>query len=718
MQTSHTVYPACDELGSEESINFLPKSLKVLLTGLIAMKSGSVKIASIGQAIMQATRPRVLLAPLQLGLSVQLHHHFASRFLIDTLYQHGFCWSYNEVQQFEKNAVLSYGTDIPHYSSQFVQYVADNVDHNIRTLDGNDTFHGMGMIAIVTPGTKNNNQILRVKVTPQDIAAVGRVPVYYHREDSVGMNAVVFEKLHNFTAEDPTANLDVLWKSSIMFGLPRPAWSDMMQLVHCGSHPGKSSVMFLPMIDISPSDTTCIYSTLKYVQEHAQCHDVTPIITFDQPLWWKALMIILTEPIGSGLRDIVLHLGGFYTEMSFLGCIGHLMAASGLQELLELIYAPNAVVHMLSGKAISQAVRGHLIVDVALNTLVLAHMFNMPVPGCPNAENEETDVVVGLPELHEHSTDLEEAGIFYEKQMHGLVSVDQVCRSEATTRIGYALQTNKASMKSSRTATLWMQYMDMVDILRKFIRAECTGNWDLHPQVVSEMLPYLAASGHNNYTKSALIYLIYLQRMSHLQDEHPEVYQHFQAGLHVVRRRDRHWAGLSSDLVIEQVLMRSMKTSGGLTRGRGMTEQQRLIWLLSMPTCAEVNRSMLELTGVSYSTSEQNKDMTKARQDRDWKDTQALLKYLHERNPFSSDVSLRSISTGAHPSTTVDVDTAKDVRNAILSSMEGISVAEYTFKRKNQAVTLDTKCQVRIDGATIQIDPTPFTATNNCRQGN
>ena len=122
----------------------------------------------------------------------------------------------------------------------------------------------------------------------------------------------------------------------------------MMQLVHCGSHPGKSSVMFLSMIDISPSDTTCIYSMLKHVQEHLQRHDVTPIITFDQPLWWKALMIILTEPIRSGLRDVILHLGGFHTEMSILGCIGHLMAASGLHELLELIYAPNTVVHMLS----------------------------------------------------------------------------------------------------------------------------------------------------------------------------------------------------------------------------------------------------------------------------------------------------------------------------------------------------------------------------------
>ena len=76
------------------------------------------------------------------------------------------------------------------------------------------------------------------------------------------------------------------------------------------------------------------------------------------------------------------------------------------------------------------------------------------------------------------------------------------------------------------------------------------------------MLPYLAASGHNHYTKSAWVYL---QRMSQLEEQHPDIYQQFQEGLHVVRRSDRLWAGLSTDLLIEQVLMRSMKTSGGLT---------------------------------------------------------------------------------------------------------------------------------------------------------
>ena len=62
---------------------------------------------------MQAARPRMFLAPLQLGLAVQLHCHFASRFLIDTLNSLGYCASYNQVQQFNQSAAVYEGTDIP-----------------------------------------------------------------------------------------------------------------------------------------------------------------------------------------------------------------------------------------------------------------------------------------------------------------------------------------------------------------------------------------------------------------------------------------------------------------------------------------------------------------------------------------------------------------------------------------------------------------------------
>ena len=110
-------------------------------------------------------------------------------------------------------------------------------------------------------------------------------------------------------AQDPTADLDLTWKTAIIFASPRPAWSGMMQFVQHGNHPGKSSFVLLPMIDMNPSDTTCIFSTLKFVSEHARRHNATPIITFDQPLWWKALLIIDAEPEGSDLSNIVLRLG-------------------------------------------------------------------------------------------------------------------------------------------------------------------------------------------------------------------------------------------------------------------------------------------------------------------------------------------------------------------------------------------------------------------------
>ena len=161
-----------------------------------------------------------------------------------------------------------------------------------------------------------------------------------------------------------------------------------MQSVHQGGHPGKASIMLLPMIDMNSSDITCIYSTLKFISDHAHQHSVTPIITFDQPR--KAQMIINSEPVGSDLKRIVLRLGGFHTEMSFLGCIGHIMVSSGLQELLELFYAPNAVLHMLSGKAIARAIRGHFIVDAVLNAKLLSKVLDAPLPCQPDgSDNNE-----------------------------------------------------------------------------------------------------------------------------------------------------------------------------------------------------------------------------------------------------------------------------------------------------------------------------------------
>ena len=164
--------------------------------------------------------------------------------------------------------------------------------------------------------------------------------------------------------------------------------------------------------------------------------------------------------------------------------------------------------------------------------------------------------------------------------------------------------------------------------------------------------------------------------MSKLEVEHPTVYHHFTQGLHVVGRSNRLWAGLPTDLVIEQALMRTLKMTGGLTRGRGMTEQQCLTWLMAMPACAEVNKIMQDVTAINYNTGEPNKDMSVTRQERDWKDTNTVLRYLSDRNPFTSDIGLHNISTGVHAHSLIDADQAKTVGKAILNDMKGQCVME------------------------------------------
>ena len=284
----------------------------------------------------------------------------------------------------------------------------------------------------------------------------------------------------------------------------------------------------------------------------------------------------------------------------------------------------------------------------------------------------------------------------------GTISAEDLKENDALTNIKQKFELTKASLKQYRTARLWLQYLEMTDILNKFIASERMGDWIGHLNAMQEMLPYFAATGHNFYLKSGYVYL---QEMASLSEKHPSIYQAFCNGNHVVRRSDRFWGGLPSDLVIEQVLMRSVKSVGGLTSGRGMTEIQRTQWLLSMRACVEVNNAMQEFTGHRIETSFQHKESREARVARDVNDRNNFEDFLRERNPFTEEASLRNIETGAVAGSKVDADDARAIGQKIIDDMEGKNVVTFTFKRAHQATTMGSKCNVNAGGEEFSIDP-------------
>ena len=129
----------------------------------------------------------------------------------------------------------------------------------------------------------------------------------------------------------------------------------------------KSDLFLLPIIDLQPTNLTCIYSTLILIQRQVDQKNIeTPSVTFDQPLWYKAQGTIFDKVL-----NILCRLGGFHTLLSFVGSIGIMMSGPGLGEVWKQVYAENKVLYLMPGKAYSRTLRGYLLFHSALYKLLL-----------------------------------------------------------------------------------------------------------------------------------------------------------------------------------------------------------------------------------------------------------------------------------------------------------------------------------------------------------
>ena len=211
------------------------------------------------------------------------------------------------------------------------------------------------------------------------------------------------------------------------------------------------------------------------------------------------------------------------------------------------MYASNTVVHMLTGHAYARALRAHLISSAAIVSILLE------TPGCMSEIN------------------LDKLCIMHQGLLKGDISTDSVVNEECVQHIPNTIDNLEDDIATkSRTAKMWMNYVKCVSVIRLFMRAERTGDWNLHLYCISQMIPLFHAAGHFAYAKSARLYL---QQMGNLAQHMPQAeYKQFpEKGYFTIRRTERFWGGNFSDQTIEQGLMRLLKTSGGMTHGRGIT---------------------------------------------------------------------------------------------------------------------------------------------------
>ena len=112
---------------------------------------------------------------------------------------------------------------------------------------------------------------------------------------------------------------------------------------------------------------------------------------------------------------------------------------------------------------------------------------NVPAPGSVVIQREVPDLIHKAVEL-------------YERLMAGDIGIAEIYSDSLLDTAKERVDIKKKELANHPTARLWLQYMDMVALLRQFIEAERTGNWEVHLQSLRDMLPFYAVAGHNLYT--------------------------------------------------------------------------------------------------------------------------------------------------------------------------------------------------------------------------
>lgn len=683
----------------------IPQSLRDFLNFLIFTgKTNNIKnikkIEMTCHSLLSLQCPKFN-SKLLLSIGIYILRKTGKRQIVDLLYKLGVCASYEAVQLFETSTVL----DPPEkkiIDNFFVQYIFDNTDHNVYTLDGRQTFHCLGEIAAYTPGQaltfEGGSKKLNKMPKAADISFKDQIPIKSFTLLSNVMDKFMFRSTKNMSFDKPpllsTSFGAYLWCKA--FQVPSvPSFKGFMEFLSSEVLYNTSSILCQPFINLPPSDLTTLNTALCFAAEETKKNKQhTTIVTFDQPLYYKARCIIdeTTDPL---LKNTYVCLGGFHFLMSYFGSIGFTMDGSGLEDLWSEIYAPNSIKQMMSGHAFSRALRAHILTFTAIG-IHICRMINTSL------EDEEHFFEIFEDLWNKNKSDDSTVPLDVNRYLleNSRATINS-CKADTTVQRLTSLLMQKLNSleENGPTAKLWLQYFKLITFALQFLEAERLGNYKLHLQSIREMLPLFHSTGHFAYAKCGQMYLQDAEELEMKMTDH-EYHLYAEQGYFTIRRTDKPWSGVWSDMTIETTLNRFFGTD--LRHGRGVTPSVVARYLGAMPSAFTIMESLEEYCGITTKSSEQHVDLNKSRYIRDFVDINRLLSWLDIHKPFELSSNLKSLSTGLIADKSINCHQAIERGLLSMDKMIGKKVSELTLSRTlNVKPSLAMKNSVHLNDAHI-----------------
>lgn len=412
-----------------------------------------------------------------------------------------------------------------------------------------------------------------------------------------------------------------------------------------------------PFFPESPTKPDVVQASLDYCmkvsQKLGQQHCV---VTCDQAIYEIALGLQKKDP--DKFNTLVLRMGGFHIACNFMGAIGHFMKSSGIEDVLVEagVCGPGTANKYMAGTDYYGMLRAH--------SLVLAALFQLHWNTFEQWLIQESD---------QDTSDLEFIALIRARAANIATAISASDRNAAQTHCREMLELedrmndlltnyhNKAC--SSPTAKLWLMYMDMVQILKRYIHAERAGLWESHLTETENMLPYLVSAGHHKYVSCVPHYL---DAMKKLPENAPEIDEGFKSGKFTVRQLPGCFNGVWSDMALEQTYNCEAKNH----LFQGITQQPQTIdkYLKALPVMTTVSEQVKSMVHMNANTTDKSKETAQ----KETSMVKEIMTVIENKmiNPFKPDIDgLVNIASG-QKSNALDLPKAKQIGLAVLSKAQ------------------------------------------------
>ena len=171
--------------------------------------------------------------------------------------------------------------------------------------------------------------------------------------------------------------------------------------------------------------------------------------------------------------DVLVRMGVFHITCSYLGALGKRLCCSGFEEILveSGICASGSINKVMSGKHYNRAMRVHKLTLEALERLLLKTFEEVHGLDCASEVKDVLDMAISNP-----SQDV----------------VNQAMENRNYENLFDLYESFKEKVRSGdfgKTPKFWMDYMDKIWLVLRFLRATKLNDLDLHVACLYKLYP-------------------------------------------------------------------------------------------------------------------------------------------------------------------------------------------------------------------------------------